>query len=88
MDVSEPRVRRRGFFLHSDTAGETDTGELENPEGFIVRSRTSRPSSPRRAVSIGLSRSGDAAARAADEGLPQIRSGSATGSRQRAHLPR
>src|SRR5207249_8211535 len=41
MDVSEPHVRRRGFFLHSDT-GEPDTGELENPEGFIVRVKTNR----------------------------------------------
>lgn len=96
MDGSEPRVRRRGFFLHSDT-GEPDTGEFENPEGFIVRVRSantviptkrsspmariagSRFSSGRahRAVSVALERS-----------QPEIRSGSVTGSRQRAHLPR
>jgi hypothetical protein len=33
---------RRGFFLHSDTTGEPDTGEHENPEGFIVRLRIRR----------------------------------------------
>src|SRR2546426_9614821 len=32
MDAREPRARRRGFFLHSDTTGEPDTGEHENPE--------------------------------------------------------
>jgi len=37
MHTGEPRVRRRGFFLHSDTTGERETGELENPEGFVVR---------------------------------------------------
>ena len=31
---AEPRVRRRGFFLHSDTTGDDDyTVEQENPEG-------------------------------------------------------
>src|SRR5206468_8762708 len=35
-------VRRRGFFLHSDTTGEPDTGEHENPEGFVVRIKVTR----------------------------------------------
>ena len=35
MDAREPRLRRRGFFLHSSEGGEPDTGEHENPEGFI-----------------------------------------------------
>ena len=39
MVASEPRLRRRGFFLHSSEGGEPDTGEHENPEGFIVRAR-------------------------------------------------
>ena len=39
MDACEPRLRRRGFFLHSSEGGEPDTGEHENPEGFIVRVR-------------------------------------------------
>ena len=85
MDVSEPRARRRGFFLHSEP-GEPDTGEHENPEGFVVRVRITRPI-PRRIA--GMSMAGGrslTAARAseADDSPPQIRSGSVTGSRQRA----
>ena len=94
MDVGEPRLRHRGFFLHSDTTGESESGELENPEGFVVRVRisrttTTRPLAPPRA-STGT-RVGPGRARpetreaAADEGRPQIRSGSVTGSRQRTH---
>jgi hypothetical protein len=84
MDVSEPRVRRRGFFLHSSETGEPDTGEHENPEGFGVRVRTSRPSVPRQLESAGRSRTDTHA----EDVSPQIRSGSVTGSRQRAHMPR
>jgi hypothetical protein len=51
MDASEPRVRRRGFFLHSDTAGEPDTPDHENPEGFVVRVRIARPSVTRQVAS-------------------------------------
>ena len=67
MDVNQPRVRRRGFFLHSET-GEPDTGEHENPEGFVVRVRLKRSTSSlrvsatRRAVS-GLRVSGGRHAR-------------------------
>jgi hypothetical protein len=86
MDVSEPRVRRRGFFLHSDTTGEPETGELENPEGFAVRVRVSRPAAPRHVASASDGRSRTSAH--AEDARPQIRSGSVTGSRQRAHLPR
>ena len=86
MDEGEPRVRRRGFFLHSDTTGEADHGEQENPEGFVVRVRISRPAVPRQVAGIGgRSRM---QARVAHEGNPHIRSGSVTGSRQRAHMPR
>jgi hypothetical protein len=85
MDVNEPRVRRRGFFLHSDTTGEPETGELENPEGFTVRVRISRPAVPRQVASAtGRSRTTSRA----EDAPPEIRSGSVTGSRQRAHLPR
>ena len=91
MDVSEPRLRHRGFFLHSDTTGESDTGELENPEGFVVRvritrSHTSKSVAPR-GVTHGRSRTvtGPADDVAADQGQPEFRSGSATGSRQRPH---
>ena len=93
MNAAEPLVRRRGFFLHSDTTGEPDTGEHENPEGFIVRVRITRSPARRvamRAVSA-VRFSGGRQAQTdtpTDEGRPAIRSGSATGSRQRAHLPR
>ena len=93
MDAHEPRVRRRGFFLHSDTTGEPDTGEMENPEGFVVRVRIGRaPVPPRQVASIRTD--GGGRSRAAlhapldDDVRPQIRSGSVTGSRQRGHLPR
>jgi hypothetical protein len=89
MDAGEPRMRHRGFFLHSDTTGEAEAGEQENPEGFVVRVRITRPSVPRqvssasiRTMAAGRSR---IRVRAADESDPQIRSGSATGSRQRSH---
>src|SRR4051812_8485519 len=88
MDVAEPRVRRRGFFLHSET-GEPDTGEHENPEGVAVRART-RQAIPRQGAGIfsaGRSRTSTRSA-VADAGRPEIRSGSVTGSRQRAHFPR
>ncbi len=84
MVADEPRVRRRGFFLHSADSGEPDTGEHENPEGFTVRSRSSRTSVPRQTASSGRSR----IAHRVENTNPQIRSGSVTGSRQRAHLPR
>ena len=51
MDAREPRVRRRGFFLHSSEGGEPDTGEHENPEGFIVRVRFPGNPVPRKMVS-------------------------------------
>ena len=98
MDIGEPRVRRRGFFLHSDT-GEPETGELENPEGFVVRVRVTRSvTSPKGSVSTGRGIPGArfASARHAQSSLSsdvenvrsEIRSGSVTGSRQRGHLPR
>ena len=95
MDAPEPRLRRRGFFLHS-SEGEPDTGEHENPEGFIVRVRVPGHSLPRqiagsrRAIpgarfSSGRSHRTDVQT---SDGLAAIRSGSVTGSRQRAHMPR
>ena len=86
MDATEPRVRRRGFFLHSDTAGDHDPGEHDNPEGVAVRVHFSRRAIGRQAAdSGGRART---SSRSFDESRPQIRSGSVTGSRQRAHLPR
>jgi hypothetical protein len=93
MGVCEPRVRRRGFFLHSETTGEPETAELENPEGFVVRFRIARPSVPRRMTSVAsrsmvsTRHSGGRSRTETDreDTRPQIRSGSVTGSRQRAH---
>ena len=84
MDASEPRVRRRGFFLHSPDGNEPDTGEHENPEGFGVRVRVGTPAVPRQMAGNGRSHSPSRV----ENTNPQIRSGSVTGSRQRAHLPR
>jgi len=84
MDAHEPRLRRRGFFLHSSDGSEPDTGEHENAEGFATRARIVRSPSPRQ---FGSSRQARTEARTS-EARPQIRSGSVTGSRQRAHLPR
>jgi hypothetical protein len=94
MDACEPRPRHRGFFLHSSESGESDTGEQENPEGFIVRVRfpgnpiPRRMTSARRHVSgLRFGRSHRTSSRVI-EGPPEIRSGSVTGSRQRVDLPR
>jgi hypothetical protein len=84
MIAGEPRVRRRGFFLHSAETGEPETGEHENPEGVAVRVRAVTTNAPRQISSSGRSRSDDRI----ENTDPQIRSGSVTGSRQRAHLPR
>jgi hypothetical protein len=87
MIAGEPRVRRRGFFLHSSDGSEMDLShgsEQENPEGVTVRVRVARPSGSRQVVSSG--RSGRSSH--SEDTNPQIRSGSVTGSRQRAHLPR
>jgi hypothetical protein len=84
MDAREPQVRRRGFFLHSPD-GEPDATEHENPEGVVIRVRITRSGVPRQtAAAGGRSRSESQI----EETQPQIRSGSVTGSRQRAHLPR
>jgi hypothetical protein len=99
MDVNEPRLRRRGFFLHSET-GEPDTGEHENPEGFVVRVRFRRSITSAKVTSAaarahsGARLSGGRQSRTEppsaviEHGRLRIRSGSVTGSRQRAHMPR
>ena len=87
MDAGEPRLRHRGFFLHSTDGEGPETGEHENPEGFVVRVRLSRPTARRQVASSDRSR---AVLRSGsyENANPEIRSGSVTGSRQRAHLPR
>jgi hypothetical protein len=94
MDACEPRPRHRGFFLHSSEGGESDTGEQENPEGFIVRVRFPGNPIPRRMTSARRRVSGMRFGRShrpsshVIESQPEIRSGSVTGSRQRVDLPR
>jgi hypothetical protein len=84
MVAGEPRVRRRGFFLHSTDVTESDAADHENPEGFPVRVRTAPSRAPRHFTSGRTARTEGRT----NEGQPEIRSGSVTGSRQRAHLPR
>jgi hypothetical protein len=87
MVAGEPRVRRRGFFLHSSDGNETDLShgsENENPEGVTVRIRVARPSASRQMANSGRSSNSSRA----ENTNPQIRSGSVTGSRQRSHMPR
>ena len=92
MDAYEPRVRRRGFFLHSSEGNEPDTGEHENPEGFAVRVRFGTGMHRKVGGSRGVAHSGNGRSHGSErdltEGMPAIRSGSVTGSRQRSHLPR
>ena len=92
MDVREPQKRRRGFFLDSES-GEPDTGEHEAAEGVATRTRITRPETPRQFASVRRNRAeagvpGNAGNPGNNEGRPPIRSGSVTGSRQRAHLHR
>jgi hypothetical protein len=86
MDAREPQKRHRGFFLHSET-GEPDSGEHETAEGIATRTRITRSETPRQFASERRNRA-EAGIPGIDENRPQIRSGSVTGSRQRAHLPR
>ena len=87
MGVCEPRVRRRGFFLHSTDGSEGghETGEHENPEGVAVRVRIARSAPPRQFASQGRQLR---TAERTDEGRSQVRSVSATGSRPRGHSSR
>ena len=82
MDATEPRLRRRGFFLHTDTIGEADTGEHESPEGFKASVRISRSTVARRLARLVPLDGRSRPAFAADEAHSAIRSKSATGSRQ------
>jgi hypothetical protein len=49
MGVPEPRVRRRGMFVHIETP-ELDQVEQESTEGVSTRLRVSRPRSERAIV--------------------------------------
>jgi hypothetical protein len=94
MVAHEPRLRHRGFFLHSDT-GEPDTGEFENPEGFVIRTKDTRRRASRQIAGIGSRSAGRSRfthgrksrddEQAADHRAGAFRSESVTDSRQRAH---
>jgi hypothetical protein len=84
MDASEPRPRRRGFFLHSDT-GDHDSGEHDNPEGFNVRRLGPSPSRPAYVTARGSSRGGEPDAGQAHAVVPGLKSANVTGTRRRAH---
>ena len=84
MTLAEARVRHRGFFLHSTDGSEPETGDHEHAEGFQVRVRVEASATPRQFSGVGRGRGSGQVA----ESRPEIRSGSVTGSRQRAHLPR
>ena len=67
MNACEPQVRRRGFFFDLET-GEPDTGEHENPEGFVVRAQITHYSASRRVVSAPRAPFPARASEAADPG--------------------
>ena len=83
MTVNEPQVRRRGFFLHSTDAegGGHEMGEHDNPAEVAVRVRSQSSPAPRQFASSGR----QVRESRTEDTRPQIRSGSVTGSRQRAH---
>jgi hypothetical protein len=85
--VAEPRVRHRGFFFHSDTETTDTEAEVDSAEGLTARVRVSHASSSRRTGGRFGGRS-SSELRLVHEGRPEIRSGSVTGSRQRAHSHR
>jgi hypothetical protein len=84
MDASEPRPRRRGFFLHSD-AGDHDSAERDNPEGFNVRRHSLSPSRPAYITARGSSRGGEPDSAQAHDVVTGLKSASVTGTRRRAH---
>ena len=92
MDACEPRVRRRGFFLHSSD-GEAGHRRTREPRR-VHRSRPlpGQPGRPQdrsaRAASVRRRPIAPHRRRRRATAMPAIRSGSVTGSRQRAHLPR
>ena len=87
MNAGEPRVRRRGFFLHSTDGSEPEHGEHEGPEGVAIRVRTHVASSPAPRQFSSQGRQLRTAGRT-DEGRSQTRSVNATGSRPPARSHR
>ena len=85
MDVAEPRVRRRGFFVHVETP-ELDNVEQESTEG-TTRLRVSRPRTERAMVSS--SRKPTHAVRTTSlTSTSELRLTSATGTHRQARMSR
>ena len=83
MDVREPRVRRRGFFVHVEPY-ELDPVEHDTAEGVSIRL------SPSRKATHSV-RGGSSVASVDSKSKPQtaaVRSATATGSRQQARTHR
>jgi hypothetical protein len=82
MDESEPRLRRRGMFVHVETP-ELDQIEHESAEGISIRRvPTRKPTHAVRMISESKSESHERARR------DPLRSESATGSHRQARMSR
>ena len=85
MGIAEPRVRRRGMFVHVETP-ELDTVEQEATEG-VSRLRASRPR-PERAI-VGSSRKPTHAVRTTSlSSSSEARLANGTGSHQQVRMSR
>jgi len=89
MDVAEPRVRRRGFFVHVETP-ELDQTEQESAEGVSVRLRVDRPRAERHAITSVSSRKPTHAVRTStlESQEPELRLATATGSHRQVRMSR
>ena len=92
MDASEPRVRRRGLFFNVE--GDPENTESDTAEGMSIRVRFDRPRVRRALVSVSRRNSAVSAA-SPDPVIPEarqttaaLRSATATGTHQRAHMRR
>src|SRR5580704_3767834 len=88
MDIPEPRVRRRGMFVHAETP-ELDYVEQESTEGVSTRLRVSRPRAERAIVA---SRKPTHAVRptspSSTSSAADVRFASETGSHRQARMSR
>jgi len=89
MDAYEPRVRRRGSFVHVETP-ELDYVEQESAEGTGVRLRVSRPRTHRHALTSVSSRKPTHAVRTVslDSHHDELRLATGTDSHRQARMSR
>lgn len=84
MDIAEPRVRRRGFFVHVEPRS-LDHVEHEAAEGVSVRPRSTRkPTHAIRTTSLASSREDNQKSRSG----AGFRSASGTGNHRQARMSR